>query len=93
MGFFDKVRASFARFMSGRYGADQLSMALVIAALAARGSSRLSGTEFIRRGYADLDRLLAGLGAQIWQEIPARRGLAKKTPMKKQFCLAIGAKK
>ena len=66
--------------------------ALVIAALAARGSSRLSGTEFIR-GYADLDRLLAGLGAQIWQEIPARRGLAKKTPMKKQFCLAIGAKK
>ena len=33
MGFFDKVRASFARFMSGRYGADQLSMALVIAAL------------------------------------------------------------
>ena len=67
--------------------------ALVIAALAARGSSRLSGTEFIRRGYADLDRLLAGLGAQIWQEIPARRGLAKKTPTKKQFCLAIGAKK
>ena len=67
--------------------------ALVVAALAARGSSRLSGTEFIRRGYADLDRLLAGLGAQIWQEIPARRGLAKKTPMKKQFCLAIGAKK
>lgn len=67
--------------------------ALVAAALAARGSSRLSGTEFIRRGYADLDRLLAGLGAQIWQEIPARRGLAKKTPMKKQFCLAIGAKK
>jgi len=67
--------------------------ALVVAALAARGSSRLSGTEFIRRGYAELDRLLAGLGAQIWQEIPARRGLAKKTPMKKQFCLAIGAKK
>ena len=33
MGFFDKVRASFARFMSWRYGADQLSMALVIAAL------------------------------------------------------------
>ena len=30
MGFFDKVRASFARFMSGRYGADQLSMALVL---------------------------------------------------------------
>ena len=67
--------------------------ALVVAALAARGSSRLDGMELVRRGYAELDRLLAGLGAQIWQEIPARRGLAKKTPMKKQFCLAIGAKK
>ena len=67
--------------------------ALVVAALAARGSSRLDGVELVRRGYAELDRLLAGLGAQIWQEIPARKGLAKKTPMKKQFCLAIGAKK
>lgn len=67
--------------------------ALVVAALAARGSSRLDGVELVRRGYAELDRLLAGLGAQIWQEIPARRGLAKKTPMKKQFYLAIGAKK
>lgn len=67
--------------------------ALVVAALAARGSSRLDGVELVWRGYAELDRLLAGLGAQIWQEIPARRGLAKKTPMKKQFCLAIGAKK
>ena len=67
--------------------------ALVVVALAARGSSRLDGVELVRRGYAEFDRLLAGLGAQIWQEIPARRGLAKKTPMKKQFCLAIGAKK
>ena len=33
MGFFDKVRASFARFMSGRYGADHLSIAQVIAEL------------------------------------------------------------
>lgn len=33
MGFFDKVRTSFARFMSGRYGADQLSYAMVITAL------------------------------------------------------------
>ena len=54
--------------------------ALVVAALAARGSSRLDGVELVRRGYAELDRLLAGLGAQIWQEIPARRGLAKKHP-------------
>lgn len=67
--------------------------ALALAALAARGSSRLGGVEFVRRGYADLDRLLAGLGAQIWQEIPARSGVVKKTPTKKQFCLAIGAKK
>lgn len=59
--------------------------ALVLAALAARGSSRLSGVEFVRRGYADLDRLLAGLGAQIWQEIPARSGVKKKTPTKKQI--------
>lgn len=33
MGFFEKIRASFARFMSGRYGADQLSYAMVISAL------------------------------------------------------------
>ena len=63
------------------------------AKLTAPGSSRLGGVELVRRGYADLDRLLAGLGAQIWQEIPARSGVVKKTPTKKQFCLAIGAKK
>ena len=34
MGFFDRLRASFARFMAGRYGVDQLSYAMVIAALA-----------------------------------------------------------
>lgn len=33
MGFFDKIRAGFARFMAGRYGADQLNMTLVIASL------------------------------------------------------------
>ncbi len=33
MSFLDKLRATMARFMSGRYGADQLSMAMVIAAL------------------------------------------------------------
>ena len=33
MGSFDKIRASFARFMSGRYGADQLSLAMVVTAL------------------------------------------------------------
>ena len=29
MGFFDKVRNNFARFMSGRYGADQLGMTML----------------------------------------------------------------
>jgi len=33
MGFFDKIRASFARFMSGRYGIDNLGHEMVIAAL------------------------------------------------------------
>ncbi len=33
MGFFDKIRASFTRFMSGRYGADQLGMAMLWTAL------------------------------------------------------------
>ena len=29
MGFFDKIRASLTRFMSGRYGADQLGMTML----------------------------------------------------------------
>lgn len=28
MGWFEKLRAAFARFMSGRYGVDQLSYTL-----------------------------------------------------------------
>ena len=43
MGFLDKIRASFARFMSGRYGADQLSYALVILALVMMVVGALSG--------------------------------------------------
>ena len=43
MGFFDKLRASFARFMSGRYGADQLSYAMVILALVMTVIGALSG--------------------------------------------------
>ena len=34
MNFFDRLRASLARFMSGRYGADQLGYAGVMVALA-----------------------------------------------------------
>ncbi len=33
MGFFDKIRAGFARFMAGRYGSDQLNFALLIVSL------------------------------------------------------------
>ena len=33
MRFLDKIRASIARFMSGRYGADQLSMTMLWTAL------------------------------------------------------------
>ena len=29
MGFFARIRAAFARFMSGRYGVDQLNMAML----------------------------------------------------------------
>ena len=29
MGFFDKIRQGFMRFMSGRYGSDQLNMAML----------------------------------------------------------------
>lgn len=43
MGFLDKIRASLARFMSGRYGADQLSYAMVILALVMMVVGALSG--------------------------------------------------
>ena len=33
MGFFNKLRAGFARFMAGRYGTDQLNFTLLIASL------------------------------------------------------------
>lgn len=39
--------------------------ALVIAALASRGRSVIGGTEYIERGYEDICRDLAGLGADI----------------------------
>jgi len=39
--------------------------ALVIAALASRGQSVIGGTEYIERGYEDICRDLAGLGADI----------------------------
>ncbi|MBR5288795.1 MAG: hypothetical protein IKU34_09455 [Clostridia bacterium] len=33
MGFFDRIRAGYARFMAGRYGSDQLNFAMLIVAL------------------------------------------------------------
>ena len=39
--------------------------ALVIAALAARGHSTITGVQYVRRGYERLAERLAGLGAQI----------------------------
>ena len=44
--------------------------ALAIAALAAKGRSRITQTGCIRRGYAGFARMLAQLGAQIEQEMP-----------------------
>ena len=43
--------------------------ALVIAALAAEGTSRVRETGFIDRGYADFARKLGQLGAQITREM------------------------
>ena len=33
MGFLNRIRAAFSRFMSGRYGTDQLNMAMLYTAL------------------------------------------------------------
>ena len=65
MGFLDKLRASMARFMSGRYGADQLSMAMVIAALCAEGTTTIEDAHYIERGYEDIIEKLRSIGAQI----------------------------
>jgi len=43
MGFFDKIRAGFARFMAGRYGTDQLNFALLIVSLAGSLIGSLTG--------------------------------------------------
>ena len=53
--------------------------ALVIAALAARGTSRVAGTGFIDRGYADFAQKLGALGGQI-----ARETLRGTSDMKKR---------
>ena len=67
--------------------------ALVLAALAARGTSSIVHPEHLDRGYADFTGCLAGLGAQIRRESPRENRSVKKTSAKKQFCLAIGPKR
>ena len=47
MSFFDKIRAAFARFMSGRYGADQLGFAMVIVSLVMTVISSLTRFYFL----------------------------------------------
>ena len=42
--------------------------ALVVAGLAAQGCTRISGVEYIRRGYEDITGALAALGARIREE-------------------------
>ena len=47
MKFMDKVRAAFARFMQGRYGADQLNMALLGVSIAGTLIGSLTGVRLI----------------------------------------------
>lgn len=47
MGFFDKIRAGFSRFMSGRYGADQLGHEMSLAAIVLMLAGSLSGVRLI----------------------------------------------
>lgn len=67
--------------------------ALVLAGLAARGTTVITHPAHIDRGYAGFTEILAGLGAQIRRESAPGNGTVKKTSAKKQICLAIGAKR
>ena len=71
-------RARIARAADLRGGA-----ALVVAALAARGRSRITDTGYIDRGYAGFAQMLAELGAQIEREMP-RESASEKNTFKKQ---------
>ena len=67
--------------------------ALVLAGLAARGTTVITHPAHIDRGYAGFTEILAGLGAQIRRESAPGNGSVKKTSAKKQICLAIGTKR
>ena len=47
MGFMEKLRAKLARFMQGRYGADQLNLALIVLAVAGSLVGSLLGLRLI----------------------------------------------
>ena len=47
MGFFDKFRAAVSRFMSGRYGSDQLNLTMIIGALIVTTIGSLTGVSFL----------------------------------------------
>ncbi len=67
--------------------------ALVIAALAARGRSRITDTGYIDRGYAGFAQMLAELGAQIEREMPCGSTSEKKNTFKKAKLTCIHGKK
>ena len=67
--------------------------ALVVAALAASGTSVIGHPEHIDRGYAAFTEILASFGAQIRREERSQNSSAKKTSSKKQNHLAIGTKR
>ena len=67
--------------------------ALVVAALAASGTSVIGHPEHIDRGYAAFTEILSSLGAQIRREERSQNPSAKKTSSKKQNHLAIGTKR
>lgn len=55
------------RLLSARVRARDLrgAAALVVAALAARGRSEIEGTEYLERGYEELELVLSSLGAEV----------------------------
>ena len=66
--------------------------ALVLAALAASGTSVITHPEHIDRGYAAFTEILASLGAQIRREAPLRNTSAKKPLQKSKIILQSGQK-
>ena len=67
-------RSAVVRGVNGLQGANVVARelrggaALVIAALAASGTTTISGTEFIDRGYENIEKYLHSCGAKIRRE-------------------------